>query len=212
MTTTPPATPVDAVRAWWQAIQDGDLAALHRLTAPDYLASGGPAGRTTGREALLDEAAAFGSSARIDSWSLAAITVLDLGPVAACGSTGWSCRAVSPPTAGPPPTASRDGRRTTCTPSPASRWTPASRDLAANLDVWSARWAGKVLEYPTADLGLTGPGWPWGLAVRPLLLFAATLALLVGATRALTGRRAQAVGWRRLWTTWNRPATKSRSV
>lgn len=84
MTSTPPATPVDAVRAWWQSIQDGDLAALHRLTAADYLALGGPAGRTTGREALLAEAAAFGSSTRIDSWSLAEITVLDLGPVAVC--------------------------------------------------------------------------------------------------------------------------------
>lgn len=80
-----PATPTAAVEAWWQAMQNQDLSALRQLTAENYVASGGPAGRTTTREELLAEAEAFfGETTRIDSWSLKAMTDLDLGTVAVC--------------------------------------------------------------------------------------------------------------------------------
>jgi hypothetical protein len=46
----------------------------------------------------------------------------------------------------------------------------ALRTLARTLDVPTARWAAKSLEYPAASLGLTGPAWPWPLALRPLAL------------------------------------------
>jgi ketosteroid isomerase-like protein len=86
----PAATPTDAVEAWWQAMQDQDLAALRQLTAADYLASGGPAGRTTTRVELLAEAEAFFSeTTRIESWSLEDMIELDLGDVAIC-AYDWS--------------------------------------------------------------------------------------------------------------------------
>jgi hypothetical protein len=66
-------------------MQDQDLAALQQLTAEDYLASGGPAGRTTTRDQLLAEANTFfGEATRIDSWSVEAMSCLDLGSVAVC--------------------------------------------------------------------------------------------------------------------------------
>lgn len=85
--TTVPATPTPtaAVDAWWQAMQDQDLATLRELTAEDYLASGGPAGRTTTREQLLAEAAVFlGPTTRIEFWSVEDMVHLDLGAVAVC--------------------------------------------------------------------------------------------------------------------------------
>jgi transcriptional regulator GlxA family with amidase domain len=44
------------------------------------------------------------------------------------------------------------------------------RDMAAAMDVPTARWAAKILEYTSADVGLSGPAWPWTLALRVLLL------------------------------------------
>ncbi|MFD0662791.1 DJ-1/PfpI family protein [Thermocatellispora tengchongensis] len=58
----------------------------------------------------------------------------------------------------------------------------ALRDVARTMDVPTARWAAKVLEYPADGLGLSGPGWPWTLALRPLLLGLAGLAVALGAT------------------------------
>lgn len=62
--------PVDAVIAWWTAMEARDLTALAELLAEDYIVSGGPAGRTVGREAVLDQAAAFISQATIDDWTI----------------------------------------------------------------------------------------------------------------------------------------------
>jgi ketosteroid isomerase-like protein len=80
-----PESPNAAVQAWWQAMQNQDLAALQQLTAEDYLASGGPAGRTTTRDQLLAEAKTFfEETTRIDTWSVEAMSCLDLGTVAVC--------------------------------------------------------------------------------------------------------------------------------
>ncbi|MEU6798948.1 DJ-1/PfpI family protein [Nonomuraea wenchangensis] len=57
----------------------------------------------------------------------------------------------------------------------------ALRDVARTMDVSTARWAAKVLEYPADGLGLSGPGWPWTLALRPLLLGLTGLAAALGA-------------------------------
>lgn len=66
-------------------MQGQDLKALQQLTAENYLVSGGPGGRTTTRADLLAEAEAFfGETTRIDSWSVEAMTTLDLGTVAVC--------------------------------------------------------------------------------------------------------------------------------
>lgn len=65
----------------------------------------------------------------------------------------------------------------------------ALRDLAATTDVPTARWAGKVLEYPAAGLGLSGPGWPWTLILRPLFLGLAGLAAGFGAVRLVRSVR-----------------------
>ncbi|MFB4284700.1 nuclear transport factor 2 family protein [Nonomuraea sp. MTCD27] len=83
------ATPQAAVRAWWQAMQDGDPHTLGELTLPDYLSSGGPAGRSVGRAALLAEASAFFAQARIDAWSLDDVEVRQYGDTAVCAYR-WS--------------------------------------------------------------------------------------------------------------------------
>jgi hypothetical protein len=56
MTNTLPDTPTAAVAAWWQAMQNQDLDALKRLTAGDYVISGGPTGRTASQDQFLEEA------------------------------------------------------------------------------------------------------------------------------------------------------------
>jgi transcriptional regulator GlxA family with amidase domain len=65
----------------------------------------------------------------------------------------------------------------------------ALRDMARAMDLPTARWAAKILEYPTAGLGLSGPGWPWTLTLRPFLLGLAGLAVAVGIDRLLRLRR-----------------------
>ncbi|WP_281690059.1 DJ-1/PfpI family protein [Pseudonocardia thermophila] len=54
-------------------------------------------------------------------------------------------------------------------------------DIAATVDVPTARWVARALEYPGAGLELTGPGWPAGLILRPVLL------ALVGAAVVVVG-------------------------
>ncbi|OKI53652.1 DJ-1/PfpI family protein [Micromonospora sp. CB01531] len=54
------------------------------------------------------------------------------------------------------------------------------RDIATNVDVPSAAWRAKLLEYPTGDITLTGRGWPWERTLRPVVLALAGLALLAG--------------------------------
>jgi hypothetical protein len=65
----------------------------------------------------------------------------------------------------------------------------ALRSLARTLDVPTARWTAKTLEYPAAGLDLTGPAWPWPLALRPLALGLAGLAAAVRLDAVLRARR-----------------------
>ena len=50
------------------------------------------------------------------------------------------------------------------------------RDLSNHADRITARVTAKSIEYPTDQLSLAGPAWPW----RPTMLSAATLALAIG--------------------------------
>ncbi|WP_283135729.1 helix-turn-helix domain-containing protein [Rhizohabitans arisaemae] len=83
----PVHTPQDAIRRWWQAMQDKDLDRLRELTLPDYLSAGGPDVMAAGRENLLTQAAEFFRSARIDHWALDDVTVRELGGTAVCSYT-----------------------------------------------------------------------------------------------------------------------------
>jgi len=62
-------------------------------------------------------------------------------------------------------------------------------DVARHLDVATARFAAKSLEYPVDGLVLTGPSWPWALLLRVVALAAAGAALGLGLTRRLGRRR-----------------------
>ncbi|GAB3413329.1 helix-turn-helix domain-containing protein [Flindersiella endophytica] len=69
---------------------------------------------------------------------------------------------------------------------------PAIEEIARTMDVPTARWTAKVLEYPASGLDSSGPDWPWLLALRPLglgLLGLLSLALAVGLTRVLRRNR-----------------------
>jgi ketosteroid isomerase-like protein len=83
--------PSDAVTAWWTAIQSNDLTALRELLAEDYIVSGGPEGRTIGRQDVLDQAAAFSADATIDDWTISAIE-LRVGTDHAVCSYRWDER------------------------------------------------------------------------------------------------------------------------
>lgn len=63
---------------------------------------------------------------------------------------------------------------------PGFAFDPALREMAASTDVATARWTGKILEYPAADLGLAGPAWPWAPLLRVLLLGAAGVVAALG--------------------------------
>jgi ketosteroid isomerase-like protein len=89
--TVPSRTPVEAVKAWWTAMQTGDIAALSNLLAEDYLVTGGPDGRTLGRDAVLEQAAVFNATSRIDDWSISAIEVRAGADHAVC-SYQWTER------------------------------------------------------------------------------------------------------------------------
>jgi putative intracellular protease/amidase len=52
---------------------------------------------------------------------------------------------------------------------PGFAFVPVLRDMARSVDVPTARWRAKTLEYPVDELDLTGPGWPWGVTLLPLL-------------------------------------------
>ena len=62
------------------------------------------------------------------------------------------------------------------------------RDLAATVNVPTARWAAKMLEYPIDEETLEGRGWPWPLTAIPLVMCLGTIGLL----------RLGVVGWQRL--------------
>lgn len=61
------------------------------------------------------------------------------------------------------------------------------RDMARTIDVPTATWRAKNLEYPVA--GLTGPGWPWGYTVLPLLYSLLGVAALTAGWRLRRARR-----------------------
>ena len=56
----------------------------------------------------------------------------------------------------------------------------ALRDIARTWDVATARWVAKTLQYPATNPPLSGPAWPWGLTLRPVLLAAAAVAAALG--------------------------------
>jgi ketosteroid isomerase-like protein len=85
------STPESTVRAWWQSMQEKDVATLERLTLDDYVAAGGPGGRTLGRDKLLAEAEAFLRDAAIDDWSVSDVEVRRYGGVAVCAYS-WAER------------------------------------------------------------------------------------------------------------------------
>jgi hypothetical protein len=66
------------------------------------------------------------------------------------------------------------------------------------MNVPSAQFAAKSLEWPTAPaypgdaIRLSGPGWPWALALRPVALGLLSLSLAAGLDRGLVARRRQA--------------------
>jgi putative intracellular protease/amidase len=63
------------------------------------------------------------------------------------------------------------------------------RDIAVHVDVPTARWVARAMEYPDSDLELDGPGWPIGLILRPILLGLVGLGLLVAVVSALRARQ-----------------------
>lgn len=67
------------------------------------------------------------------------------------------------------------------------------QDMARTMDVPTASWAAKILEYSAAQVGLTGPNAPWGPIQSVLLLAltgaAAALLLLTWLGRAIRARR-----------------------
>jgi hypothetical protein len=67
------------------------------------------------------------------------------------------------------------------------------RDMARTIDVPTARWRAKTLEYPPSDLdGVTGPGWPWPAMLLPLLYGVGGAVVLAGmrwAVRRVRSRR-----------------------
>lgn len=91
MNASPTASPADAVRAWWTAMQQQDVGALEKLTAEDYVSSGGPDGRTTDRRALIDQARSFfGEDTEITHWAIDDLTERRVGGSVAVCAYDWS--------------------------------------------------------------------------------------------------------------------------
>jgi hypothetical protein len=67
-------------------------------------------------------------------------------------------------------------------------------DIARTIDVATARWTAKILEYPTDGVELAGQSWPWQLALRPIALALAGLAIGIGLLR-LVRRYRQHPAW-----------------
>ncbi|GIF57972.1 DJ-1/PfpI family protein [Asanoa iriomotensis] len=59
----------------------------------------------------------------------------------------------------------------------------ALRDMARTIDVPTARWRAKTLEYPLSDPDLTGAGWPWLPTLLPFLYALLIVALAIVALR-----------------------------
>jgi putative intracellular protease/amidase len=83
-----------------------------------------------------------------------------------------------------------DGPRPELVPAPGTNpFDSVLRDIAVHVDVPTARWVARAMEYPDADLDLAGRGWPVGLIVRPILLGLVGLGLLVAAVSGLRARQ-----------------------
>jgi putative intracellular protease/amidase len=63
------------------------------------------------------------------------------------------------------------------------------RDMARTVDVPTAQWRAKTLEYPVGGVDLTGPGWPWLPTVRPFLYGLIGLAVALAARWTFRARR-----------------------
>jgi putative intracellular protease/amidase len=72
---------------------------------------------------------------------------------------------------------------------PGFAFVPVLEDLARTVDVPTARWRAKTLEYPAQELHLTGPGWPVGATLLPLLYSLLGLAFVAAVRLVLRARR-----------------------
>ena len=67
----------------------------------------------------------------------------------------------------------------------------ALRDIAKINDVATARWVAKSIQYTVPDPPLSGSSWPWILMLRPLLLAAITITLVIVAWQLRSRRVAR---------------------
>jgi transcriptional regulator GlxA family with amidase domain len=67
-------------------------------------------------------------------------------------------------------------------------------DLARAVDVPTARWTARMLEYPADDLDLRGPSLPWSLLAWPVLVAGAVVVLLVQVPHVVRAVRARMGG------------------
>jgi ketosteroid isomerase-like protein len=77
-------TPQSTIRGWWLTMQTRRLDALEQMTLPDYIAVGGPFGRTIGREEMLKQAKEFLFNSTIEDWSVTDLEVRRHGDVCVC--------------------------------------------------------------------------------------------------------------------------------
>ena len=77
-------TPKSTVMGWWLTMQTRKLDALEHMTLPDYIAVGGPFGRTVGREAMLKQAKEFLFNSTIEDWSVTDLELRRHGDVCVC--------------------------------------------------------------------------------------------------------------------------------
>ena len=81
----PSTMPEEAIRSWWASIATGNPDALEALVTPDYIAVGGPGGRTFDRDAVLAEARAMGAAGlQVEDWRLEGMEVRHRGSLAVC--------------------------------------------------------------------------------------------------------------------------------
>ncbi|MEV6848602.1 DJ-1/PfpI family protein [Actinoplanes sp. NPDC051411] len=72
---------------------------------------------------------------------------------------------------------------------PGFAFVPVLENMARTVDVPTAQWRSKTLEYPVRELSLTGPGWPWGATLLPLLYSVLGLALTAAVWLLVRARR-----------------------
>ena len=68
------------------------------------------------------------------------------------------------------------------------RWKPEGKSpdplalagIARTLDVATARWVARTMQWPTTGLRLSGPAWPWALTLRLILIAAAAIGAVLG--------------------------------